>query len=41
VGGGFHSPAEWLDVQTVTPRIYLVAKLLMELGASPPSRTGG
>jgi glutamate carboxypeptidase len=39
VGGGFHSPAEWLDVESVVPRIYLTAKLLMELGANPPART--
>lgn len=38
VGGGFHSPAEWLDVGSITPRIYLTARLLMELGANPPAR---
>lgn len=36
VGGGFHSDQEYLDVTTVTPRLYLLAKLLMDLGRNPP-----
>jgi glutamate carboxypeptidase len=36
VGGGFHSDQEYLDLTTVTPRLYLLTKLVMELGAHPP-----
>lgn len=36
VGGGFHSDAEYLDVRTVTPRLYLLTKLIMEFGRKPP-----
>jgi glutamate carboxypeptidase len=32
VGGGFHSEAEFLDLTTVTPRLYLMTRLLAELG---------
>jgi glutamate carboxypeptidase len=38
VGGGFHSVREYLDLATVTPRLYLLARLLIELGANPPAR---
>ncbi|HEV2286517.1 MAG TPA: M20/M25/M40 family metallo-hydrolase, partial [Steroidobacteraceae bacterium] len=36
VGGGFHSEKEFLELDTVTPRLYLLTMLLMELGKSPP-----
>jgi glutamate carboxypeptidase len=36
VGGGFHSDKEFLELDTVTPRLYLLTMLLMELGQSPP-----
>ena len=39
VGGGFHSAREYLDLGTVTPRLYLLTKLLIQLGgqgAVPP-----
>ena len=36
VGGGFHSDAEYLDLDTVTPRLYLLTMLLMDLGKSGP-----
>jgi glutamate carboxypeptidase len=36
VGGGFHSEKEWVDLKSVTPRLYLLTKLIMELGANPP-----
>ena len=32
VGGGFHSAREYLDLNTVTPRLYLLTELLMQLG---------
>ena len=38
VGGGFHSDKEFLELTTVTPRLYLLTKLIMELGRSPPPR---
>jgi glutamate carboxypeptidase len=38
VGGGFHSEKEYLDLRTVTPRLYLLTKLIMELGKTPPPR---
>jgi glutamate carboxypeptidase len=36
VGGGFHSDKEFLDATTVTPRLYLLTKLIMDLSANPP-----
>jgi glutamate carboxypeptidase len=36
VGGGFHSDAEYLELNSLTPRLYLLTALLMELGAAPP-----
>lgn len=36
VGGDFHSDKEWVDLKSVTPRLYLLTKLIMELGANPP-----
>ncbi len=38
VGGGFHSDKEFMDLTTVTPRLYLMTKLLMDLSANPPKR---
>lgn len=34
--GGFHSSSEYLVLETVTPRLYLLTKLIQELGHSPP-----
>ncbi len=36
VGGGFHSADEFLDLRTLTPRLYLLTELVMDLGQSPP-----
>lgn len=36
VGGDFHSDKEWVDLKSVTPRLYLLTKLIMDLGANPP-----
>lgn len=36
VGGDFHSAKEWVDLKSVTPRLYLLTKLIMDLGANPP-----
>jgi glutamate carboxypeptidase len=38
VGGGFHSDGEYIDLTTVTPRLYLLTRLLIDLGARPPTR---
>jgi glutamate carboxypeptidase len=37
VGGGFHSEQEYLDLTSLTPRTYLLTKLVMDLGANPPA----
>lgn len=36
--GGFHSDTEYLVLSTVTPRLYLLTKLIEELGHTPPPR---
>jgi glutamate carboxypeptidase len=36
VGGGFHSDKEFVDLTTVTPRLYLLARMIMDLSAHPP-----
>ena len=44
VGGGFHSDAEYVELRSITPRLYLLAALLMDFGRNPPARlaaTGG
>jgi glutamate carboxypeptidase len=38
VGSDFHTDHEWIDLDSVTPRLYLLTRLLMELGAKPPAR---
>ena len=38
VGGGFHSEREFLDLKTLTPRLYMLTKLIMDLGPNPPPR---
>jgi glutamate carboxypeptidase len=35
VGGDFHTDHEWIDLNSVAPRLYLFTRLLMELGANP------
>ena len=41
VGGGFHSAREYLELGTMTPRLYLLTELLVQLSRSAPSRTPG
>lgn len=36
VGGGFHSDQEFLDLTTLTPRLYLLAKLIQDVALNPP-----
>ena len=38
MGGGFHSDQEYLVLETLTPRLYLLAELLIDLGRNPPRR---
>ena len=38
VGGGFHSEKEFMDLRSVTPRLYLLTKLIMDLSANPPRK---
>lgn len=38
VGGGFHSEREFLELSSLTPRLYLLTSLIIELGKSPPAR---
>jgi glutamate carboxypeptidase len=40
VGGDFHTDHEWVDVNSLTPRLYLMTRLLMEAGANPPRKPG-
>jgi len=35
VGGGFHSDREFLDLNSVTPRLYLLTRLLMDVSDHP------
>jgi glutamate carboxypeptidase len=37
VGGGFHSEAEYLELNSLSPRLYLLAGLLRDLGVAPPA----
>jgi glutamate carboxypeptidase len=36
VGGDFHTDHEWIDLSSVTPRLYLFTRLLMETSSAPP-----
>ena len=36
--GGFHADSEYLLLSTMTPRLYLLTKLIQELGHAPPPR---
>jgi glutamate carboxypeptidase len=39
VGADFHTDHEWIDLKSVTPRLYLFTRLLMEAGSAPPTKT--
>lgn len=39
VGAGFHTDHEWVDLSSVTPRLYLFTRLLMETCRNPPRRS--
>ena len=38
IGGDFHTDKEWIDLKSVTPRTYLLTKLIMDLSLNPPKR---
>ena len=38
VMGDAHNDKEWIDLSSVSPRIYLITRLLMETGKSPPPK---
>ena len=38
VGGDYHTDHEWIDLNSLTPRLYLITRLLMEAGANPPAK---
>ncbi len=38
VGANQHSERETMDLTSVTPRLYLLTRLLMDVGAEPPAR---
>ena len=35
VGGGAHGPDEYIELSSIVPRVYLLARMLMELGRNP------
>jgi glutamate carboxypeptidase len=39
VGDGFHTDHEWIDLRSVTPRMYLFTRLLMETSRSRPEKS--
>ncbi len=39
VGGDFHTDHEWIDLNSVTPRLYLFTRLLMETSTAPSVKT--
>jgi glutamate carboxypeptidase len=41
VGGDFHTDHEWVDLNSLTPRLYLLTRLLMDVGANPPAPKPG
>ena len=38
VGAGFHTDHEWIDAGSITPRLYLFTRLLMDTCRSPPRK---
>ena len=38
VGAAFHTDHEWIDVGSITPRLYLFTRLLMDTCRSPPRK---
>ncbi|MFN9833589.1 MAG: glutamate carboxypeptidase [Phenylobacterium sp.] len=38
VGGDFHTDKEWIDLTTITPRTYLLMRMIQDLSARPARR---
>ncbi len=38
VGGDFHTDKEWIDLSSVAPRLYLLARLIEDLSKDPPKK---
>lgn len=38
VGGDAHTDNEWVDLNSVVPRLYLLTRLVMDAGITPPKR---
>ena len=38
VGGNFHTDKEWIDLTTVTPRLYLLMRMIQDVAARTPQR---
>ena len=38
VGGDFHTDQKWVDLNSVVPRLYLLTRLVMDAGITPPRR---
>ena len=38
VGGSFHTDKEWIDLTTVTPRLYLLMRMIQDVAARTPQR---
>ena len=36
VGGNFHTDKEWIDLTTITPRTYLLMRMIQDVAARPP-----
>jgi glutamate carboxypeptidase len=39
VGAGFHTDQEWIDLASVTPRMYLFTRLIMDVCRTPPTKS--
>ncbi len=39
VGSAFHTDHEWIDLASITPRLYLFTRLLMETSLAPPKKS--
>ncbi len=36
-GWGYHAKNEYIEIDSIAPRLYLAARMLIELGARAPS----
>ena len=41
VGAGFHTDHEWIDLTSITPRLYLFTRLLIDTCRTPPNKPAG